>query len=264
MNFQNINSDAVQNMIQDYVSGRLRGSDLVLFEEELKKNDELAIEVEFSQNMVFAVKHQSLLKTKAQLEQIATTNPIEPDYSYLEDFTKPPSSGSAFGGLKGWLLSGIVVLVLVGLYFGVVGLPDKQISVEERTSLLQSYLSPLENVVVLDENYPNPMIEGMAAYDAGNYVVAIRNLSLYKNDDNAQLYLGVSLLLNNESSKAVPILEKLSNNDNPVYAESAQWYLALAYLKLNQVKESEVLLEQLSKEGIYKAKAVQLLGRLDQ
>jgi len=62
-------------------------------------------------------------------------------------------------------------------------------------------------------------------------------------------YYGVALLANDQSEKAIDVLQKLyddSSSKTMVPNETIQWYLALAYLNENEILETKLLLENLT------------------
>jgi hypothetical protein len=80
--------------------------------------------------------------------------------------------------------------------------------------------------------------------------------------DQANLFLGVSLLLEGDAAVAIAPLESSSRSALPVLADRARWYLAQAKLLRGEVEPAARLLEQLADSPGYAAQAGSQLERL--
>lgn len=86
-------------------------------------------------------------------------------------------------------------------------------------------------------------------------------LSTHPNDDDVQLALGVSYL---ETNQIKPALIRFSNvygkqND---FKNKASWYMALAYLKSENIDQTKAFLGEIDSSSIYFEKASKLLKTL--
>ncbi|MEL6560339.1 MAG: tetratricopeptide repeat protein [Bacteroidota bacterium] len=104
------------------------------------------------------------------------------------------------------------------------------------------------------ENVETNLNEGFMAYETQNFSKA---LPIFNNsDDNSvsiKMYIGNCYLGIDRPEKAAEVFSSLDS-------EEAQWYLALTYVKMNQINEAREVLEALEiKSEIYRAKAKELL-----
>lgn len=105
-----------------------------------------------------------------------------------------------------------------------------------------------------------------ADYQKGNYIEAQKNyektLEIEPNNSKTMVFLAISYLSTEKPQKAIELLNKYVPEGNS-YDEDIQWFLALAYLKLEQKGTAKLLLEGLrDKKGYYKNQAEIILSKL--
>ena len=105
------------------------------------------------------------------------------------------------------------------------------------------------------------------AYDSKQYGIAYPGLlaAVSENGDSLNyLYAGVAALGSKQAEAATVIFESLLNQPNwALYQNDIQWYLALAYLEQNRIKEARTLLQVISQEqGEYSENAALILKKL--
>ncbi len=84
-----------------------------------------------------------------------------------------------------------------------------------------------------------------------------------KEDIQSSFYLGVSHLQEKNTKKAIPYLSIVAGQDSE-YKDAAQWFLALAHVKMKNEIEAKMILEKIQKNAssFYSEKAKELLERL--
>lgn len=91
--------------------------------------------------------------------------------------------------------------------------------------------------------------DGMVSYKEGNYDKAIEIWSRLKQDglptDTLQYFLGVASLNKNDYTSALQYLLPLTENKTGEWHDKAIWYLALTYLKTNNIPEALIRLKEL-------------------
>ena len=111
----------------------------------------------------------------------------------------------------------------------------------------KDFYRPLELRTGVDyEDYEIRFHEGMMAYSEGDYARAIEELSasVKLNPDHAQgqFYLGLSLLMEKKTDRAIQHLEQVTAlADEVSLLEKTHWYLGNAYLRKDN--ESRALIE---------------------
>jgi len=67
---------------------------------------------------------------------------------------------------------------------------------------------------------------------------------------------------NNQTEKAIQTLQKVVEHSSEVYKQDANWYLALCYLRQNESPKAKPLLEELKQNSDYKKDAKAILKQL--
>jgi hypothetical protein len=135
--------------------------------------------------------------------------------------------------------------------------------------LADEYIKPYSNTIPLSrsQNQLTLLEEAMAEYESENYVLAKGKLSefIVQNPDNftAHLYCGISALMSGDSGESLMHLQKASNSKETRIADAAEWYLALANLKLDKIDETKTILTRVvNKNGYFSDSARSLLERI--
>ncbi|SHI55051.1 tetratricopeptide repeat protein [Pseudozobellia thermophila] len=167
--------------------------------------------------------------------------------------------------LRPWLMAASIVF-LVGISAWLLFFNSTGIDTE---ALYNTHFSPYENVVhpiERGEQLEDLKTKAFTAYEEGDYALA---LSLFKdlqdksNDDYIKFYEAIALMQLNKHSDAVALLETYIRSDGEL-KNRAEWYLALSYLRLDQVDKSTSLLKNVADHNGFKAKeARKLLEELD-
>jgi tetratricopeptide (TPR) repeat protein len=104
----------------------------------------------------------------------------------------------------------------------------------------------------------------MLAYENGNYQGLLQEFeALEPVHPEVSIYKGIILMEELEYEKAIEELKEVYENDDASFREDASWYLALAYLKIQNKEEARRMLGQLSKNsGKYQDRSAALLKKL--
>ncbi len=137
--------------------------------------------------------------------------------------------------------------------------------------LFNRYYSHYYNVVSdagrSGESMLSPYENAFREYEVANFTEAVRQfeeqLQIRQADNQLIFYYGLSLLGNNQPREAVVELSKVADSQHP-FNEPAEWYLALSYLRLNDLKMSkEVLIRIVNSDSEYHLRAKELLNAID-
>ncbi len=236
-----------EDLIEKYIQDKLSSEDRLVFEALLKNDISFKKEVEY---------HKDLKIVVEETEDSNFTNLI---YS----IEKEDKNQSKKTSMYKWLAAASVIL-LVGLtYF---------VNLEKNTSskdLFSNYFKPYRNIIKPIERDSNELDEtakAFMAYERGDYNKAIKGFTqLYdKNKESYLLFYKANALLKMEKSKeAVPLLiEHLKSKDTLI--EKTNWYLALAYLQMNDKQNAKMMLKTVVDKGGFKRnEAKKLLKELD-
>lgn len=239
--------------IEQYLWGDMTEAEKKAFEQEMSQNPHLRKEVRFYHDLKWAFKNQALLDLNEKLKNIPS------DVSdHQTDDERAPSSSSMIKKW-GWGASFVILALLVG---GLWWLSmNKQAS---HLRLANQYLEPFESVFNLPSGTQNPLSEGINAYNSGRFEAAIDQLEPFSNTSDVKLYLSVSYLMERQPENAIPLLNDLISQSDPVLQPAARWYLALAFLMQNRVEEAFSLLRQLTENENYASSSRALLKDLQE
>lgn len=145
---------------------------------------------------------------------------------------------------------------------------------EAPSTLFEEYFEPIPSAIPLtgnlrtqEETGQNLKRKALREYENEAYEPAIDNfqqyLTLQPKDNAVRLYLGIALLAKGQSRRAVDQLATVCQSPPAEsYRFPALWYLALAYLQLDESRQSMEYLEELSNQSqstFYRNKAENLL-----
>ena len=127
--------------------------------------------------------------------------------------------------------------------------------------------------IVRGENLNTIEYRAFVAYEAQNYHKAINLFNSAKNPDQVYIdfYKGISFLAINKPEEAIDLLKSVSqsndlNGNQKGFNNKAQWYLALAYIKINDkqnaIKELTKIINDPT-ENVRKDAASEILEFLD-
>ena len=120
------------------------------------------------------------------------------------------------------------------------------------SELFTRYYAPYENLIIFRGEDDDIILKrAMDAYDDQNYQRAISLLQPYMEANpkqrSAALYLGIAEMELSNYGKAESHLTDALND--PRYQQQADWYLALLYLRMNDVHKSSETLQKIIDPG---------------
>ena len=234
--------------IEEYFNHKLSTEEQRDFEEKLKSDKDFAKEVEEQALLINAfdeMQAQELLRRFGKIEE-------ELEGGKVKQF--------GFPVYLRWAAA-IAVLAVVSL---VVYLNSNNSGKE----LFLAYYIPYPNV---ESPVSRSEAEGNAvwqSYERGDYKAAYqqfdRALEIDAADLASQFYLGICALELNKLKVAEKAFTTVAAVKNATYAEQAEWYLALSYLKEGKRKKARGSLEEIiATNSSYTGKAKSLLGELE-
>lgn len=251
--------------IEQYLENKLSKEDRISFEKEIDENPELKTELWKHREMQQALEDMDALdfrkkiqKIEAEIHRPAKTN------RFLSPFLKIAASVI--------ILVGISTLVWVQFYGDTDLFKEyyKPYPIEEtvRGGVGDFINDTLESAPIgskTQEKKNFPIQEILKLYSDGNYIKALPYLKQlvekYPDQESFKIYLGNCFINTNNELLALPIFQKFSAES--YFYEAAQWYLALTYLRLENVEKTQnTLIQIIDYQGIYKENASKLLMEL--
>jgi hypothetical protein len=166
---------------------------------------------------------------------------------------------------KYWpIAAAFLIVVLVAIYF----LVPRNARTPE--GLYASYFVPYEDVLSVRDNSNTSLTEAMHFYNQKEYAAAADRLGRYIISSSADpktlstetFYWGISLLESDQPEDAIAALSSVVDHQG-LLKEQAEWYRALAYLKLGDIESCKKQLNEINRDGHdYQSKAASLLNDL--
>ena len=233
-----------EKLIQDYLSDRLRGERLDYFNQLIKTDAQFKAEVEEAKDL-----HEALISRKKD-DLKASFNTIE------------QKNISTFNYKK--LL--IAAILIIGL--GLLTIPFLNKSTDHQ-KLYAQHFEPYRNIIKpIERGTESNDLETTAFYnyEKKHYQNALKDFdSLYKKTNSSYLlfYKANCLLELDKNEQAIKTLLKHQEFKDSFFDKS-KWYLALAYLKNNQIENAKSTLNSIVLNKTYKHKeAMVILNNLE-
>jgi len=236
-------------LLEKYEEGSFTDEEQKAFDIMLKKNVGLRKEVAFRND----------LKRVAEAEDDDAFRNVLAEFEADTDAKK-----SLYKSISArWLAAASILLLLGAGYFFVF---ERTVPTQELFAL---NFEPYRNVVhpiVRGTVTQNQKTKAFAAYQTQDYKSALQLFTeLYENEEEPYylFYRANTLIQLNRAREAVPLLKKhLKTNDS--LAEKSPWYLAMAYLQLNERENAIKMLNKVVADSKFNVEeATQLLEDLD-
>ncbi|RXJ43788.1 tetratricopeptide repeat protein [Gelidibacter gilvus] len=234
-----------ETLIEKYFSKQLSEVELVEFKNQYKTDQDFKAEVDFLKNIQYVSEAEDDAQFKSQLG------------SYESEFKDNQKSKSP-RRLKPMIAVAALLLITLGITF----LLNKDLNTEQ---LFNTYFEPSKNVsapIVRSESNDELLNNAFIAYSAAEYNEAIPLFeNAFENTKNSELlfYEGNALLALDKTEDAIAVFKKhLFYTD--ALRHRTHWYLALAYIKMEELdKANQELKIYIDSGESFKKKEAQLL-----
>lgn len=242
--------EKLQDLMQAYLDGTLQEPELSDFKLQLQNNSELEAEV------------AHLREIQTSMHALGAESLLEATQDWEREINEKKKNGNVRSlSIKRVLSIAAGVAAVTAIIF-FLRKPDYT-----TTELFASYYEPYENLIISRGEGDDIILKrAMDAYDNHNYQRAVSLLQPYleanPNERSAALYLGIAQMeLSNYGEAESQLMEALND---PLYQQQADWYLALLYLRMDDVSKLSKTLEKIITMGDhYKEKeAREILGSL--
>lgn len=229
-------------LAEKYLRGQLEEQESKEFAAKLEADEELRAEVEALQAALIAVEADGILQMKKELEQIRQQVEVEKKSS------RP---------VNWWLIAASFALLAAVTWAALKFIepdPPQEIFAEN----FEVYRPPVQ--LRDDASGESSWAKGRKAYGDGDYAAAAQHFEDAKSDPQVpqylrEFYIGIAQLAEDKAEAAIPHLQTSLETESD-YSQQARWYLALAYLAVDDIDNSRsVLYKIISNESAYKYKA---------
>lgn len=224
------------DLIDKYLNGKMSVREQTEFEDILRKNSNLMNEYLLRRDLNNAIAEDDIMDLRDHLEEIINSKP--------EHTTKQ---------INIRLITSIAAL-FVGLIIVSVIFLNK--STFDNTQTFNKYYQKYPSVInsrSLTENHNKLFIESFQAYEQGDYDVAIKKMKQLLIDDGKNnlvlFYLALAEMEQEQWDESEKHFNILVQDSNHIFCEQAHWYLALTYLKKNDIVNSKKILDLIVREN---------------
>ncbi|MDA3954410.1 MAG: hypothetical protein PF485_12250 [Bacteroidales bacterium] len=228
------------DLIERYLMNDMSVREEVEFEELLKNNPELMREFVLRKEIDCAINEDDILNLRDNLDSIINEKsafPIKFKRSFLY-----------------YTVATVVILFILVISIKILPLRNQEI-----TEVFQSYYTPYPAIVSfrssVDRNEIEEILhEAFNYYDEEKYELAsvcFRKVLHVDNTNNmSQFYLSICEIEKNNLQVASTFLNDLIIKKDHVFWEQSSWYLALVYLKQNELNKAENLFRKVVQENM--------------
>ncbi len=239
-----------ENQIDRYLLNQMTPEERSAFETRLENDQSLTQEVSIQREVLEDIEGIGRIELKSKLKQIHQdlySSSAQPKTKFRKLFYRVAVAAIFLGVLTfGW--------------WSLQQAPDS-------TQLYAQNFEPFELSLSQRSDGDISLAKIESAYDAGRYDEAIVMFQEAIKDKATQssqilLGLGISYLQTDQPQKAITQFDQILANNDFNYEDEAQWYLGLAYLKLNDIpnarKHMNVLTSDLSRDHYEEAQKLLL------
>lgn len=230
--------------IENYLDGNLSKEELLLFEKQFQADEELRKEVSLAKEVNETIKEDDVAALRTKLKKL-----ISPKKSI---------------NLKTYLsIAASVALLLSAIY------TTKHIRINTPKALYNSFYNTYTaDFTKRSAKSPqkNSTEFGLLLYEKGEFEEAYHVFQNYLKENytnqTIKFFAAVSAIETNRTDEAIKSLSEISTDEESLLKFNAKWYLALAYMKKEDLNEAKKLLLELAETpNDHRAKANELLGK---
>jgi tetratricopeptide (TPR) repeat protein len=239
--------------IERYNAGEMSEVEKQWFQKELEGNKKLRDEAEFRKKTDMALRNHDIIQLRSKLAEIekrrATEIPVK-------------NPGKHINMKYAAAIAGLVLLGSIALFTGSRNLTNDKIL----DHFYKLYETPANNRSV--QLQPNSeLTDAIDYYKVGDYKTAIEYFTKVLKSDPDNMQTTFLSGISNYEMKNYPVakqsFKKVAEENDNVYFEDAQWYLALCYLKTNEQDQAIEQFNNIKKStSIYRKDARKILRQL--
>lgn len=231
-------------LIEKYLDGEMSPEETQVFEEKQDTSAEFREAVVFHRQLLGHLETQQKLALKSELQGMMSETPETSSFNW-----------------KIWSVAASILLVL-----GFVGVLQLQ-GPSPSQQLFDQYFDPYPVLSVVRGDTPNGL-NPLHLYAEGKYELFVEVMADQRNaaklkSTKLQLAYGNALLAISKPEEAIEALSQIKEVQD--HYLDAQWYLALAHLRLQNLEEAQELLKPLmEQQSFYKSSARKLLASIEE
>lgn len=234
--------DKLNQQIEEFLDGNLTGEELDLFLKQKEQEQQFNAEIDLRHEINQSLKEKGLFELREMLEKQKTDLFIrDPFYNFRKDLFKTWHLAAASFSL---------ILVVGGLWYI---LSNKPYSTEKLVTKYYKPAHPINQIRSLELNSGDALSEAFKHYKQNNFNGALKYFNSLDNQITAKFYSGVCYIELEEFDQAIESFSFVINDKDNLYVEQADWYLGLIYLMNNQRQLALAQFELISNGDSYYA-----------
>ena len=239
-----------------YLNGRLSGEVLRVFEGRLAQDKDLAHALWLRQGI------QTAIKDRGVQELEATLSTIRQEWNGAKGQTEKQKATKSYSFRQYMAIAAsLVILAVAGIW-----LLNANQNTTPGALFEQYYQAPFaDRERALENQFESLTDEALASFAKEGYKEALNLFDqaaiLNPNSLKVAYYRGHCYLNTEKPAEAIVTFEQIVAHGDNIFVVDAEWYLALAYIKTNQIQQAKALLEGIEGET-HKASAAKLLSDL--
>lgn len=215
--------DKLNQKIEDFLDGNLLGDELDLFLKQKEQEQDFANEIDLRLEVNQSLKDKGLFELREILDKQKNDFFIrDPFHSFRKDL------------LKTWHLAAAsfsLILVVGGLWYI---LSNKPYSTEKLVTKYYKPAHPIQQVRSVEISSGDALSEAFKHYKNNDFNHALKYFNSLDNQITAKFYSGVCYIELEEFDRAIESFTFVVNDKDNLFVEQADWYLGLIYLMNNQ------------------------------
>jgi hypothetical protein len=250
------------DLISRYLEGEMNEQERLAFEKKIKDNPELAKEIKLHRDIDDTIKDTKLLDFYEQLESIHKKLKKE---GALEETHDEKENHNRRLYLRWYNIAAAIIILLVistVLYFTL------RPPLNER--LYSQFFKPYNgSYIVRSAATQDKYSKASDTYDSANYEKSWNMFNeLIKVDTlkiNAMFFKGISAMEINKYDDAINSFNFIIKDNSTLFVNQAEWYLALCYLKNNDMPNAKKLFGEIAESNAsHKSDAKRILKKLSE
>jgi len=248
-----VEKDDIQK-IEDYLLDNMTSEEKDVFDKRLGSEPDLKQEFEVMKSIFQSAEMSGMEKMKMNFEDIHKRN--------FESSKQTSAKTISINKMLKWAAIALL-LIIPSMTLWILNLQNNDITQDE---LYATYFEPTELELTYRGDESNKTLQNLQElFNAKDYQNFITQLDSYDSSgsDLAVLTLAkgqANLELNNFASAEENFKALL---DNPLFADQANWYLGLTYVKQKKTKEALEYLNSINKDTKYGKLALELIDNLE-
>lgn len=245
--------DNLNQKLEDFLDGQLSSEELELLLVELENNKNLADELNLRSEVNQLIKDKGFIELQNKIAlQLNNSNSKSPIVNFGKDF------------LRTWQLAAAsfaLVLVVGGLWYI---LSNKPYSTEKLVIKYYKPANPILQIRSVEVNSDDALAKAFKYYKENDYNSALKFFKSIDNQITAKFYSGVCYIELEQYDQAIDSFTQIVNDNDNLFVEQAEWYLGLIYLMDNQKSKAlDQFIKISQSEGYYSAQANEIIKYLN-